>query len=139
MSGAAWGKRIMAESADRVKKETTGEVIARLERELAAAREKWHDSASLLASATDLLNTQAREAGVIEARDERSIKTVIDALWNDAAQTRLQLAAIREALSPGRTGRPHYYVGLAERLRANMVESESVIVPMSETEHKNAS
>ena len=43
------------------------------------------DAASLLASATDLLNTWARESGVTEARNESEIKQVIDRLWSDTS------------------------------------------------------
>lgn len=43
------------------------------------------DAESLLASATDLLNTWAREYGVVEARNEREIKFVISRLWDQVA------------------------------------------------------
>jgi len=42
-----------------------------------------HDADSLLASATDLLNSWAREMSVAEARDEKDIKGVIDRLWSE--------------------------------------------------------
>lgn len=41
------------------------------------------DRDSLLASATDLLNSWAREMAVKEAHDESEIKEVIDRLWNE--------------------------------------------------------
>src|ERR1019366_1668339 len=40
------------------------------------------ERASLLASATDLLNSWAREMGVHEAQTEADIKPVIDRLWS---------------------------------------------------------
>lgn len=41
------------------------------------------EALSLLASATDLLNSWAREMAVKEAHDESDIKGVIDRLWNE--------------------------------------------------------
>lgn len=41
-----------------------------------------NDALSLLASATDLLNSWAREMGVQEARTEDDIKGVINRLWD---------------------------------------------------------
>jgi hypothetical protein len=60
------------------------------------------DAESLLASATDMLNTWAREMSVLEARDEKDIKGVIDRLWNELS-SRLHKAPAStpaEPLSP---------------------------------------
>lgn len=56
------------------------------------------ENASLLASATDLLNSWAREMHVQEAYNEQDIKGVIDRLWSELS-TRLSATpdAEREA------------------------------------------
>jgi hypothetical protein len=52
-------------------------------REGAMKYEEQENALSLLASATDLLNSWAREMAVKEAHDESDIKGVIDRLWNE--------------------------------------------------------
>ena len=47
-----------------------------------------NEALSLLASSTDLLNSWAREMGVLEARNEAGIKGVINRLWSELS-TRL--------------------------------------------------
>ena len=53
---------------------------------------------SLLASATDLLNSWAREMAVKEAHDEKDIKGVIDRLWNELS-TEMSRSAQKGALA----------------------------------------
>ena len=53
---------------------------------LAAAQERTSESDSLLASATDLVNSWAREMGVQEAHDEKDIKGVTDRLWSELSR-----------------------------------------------------
>ena|SRR5689334_16067110 len=48
------------------------------------------DAESLLASATDLLNSWAREWGVVETFNEQGIKVLINELWDKAANIRLK-------------------------------------------------
>lgn len=48
--------------------------------------EKEWEALSLLASATDLLNSWAREMGVQEAKTEADIKGVIDRLWSETSK-----------------------------------------------------
>lgn len=55
--------------------------IAELERQLAAAKAARHEAESILASATDLANSWARDSGIAEAPMPRRIKEVIDDLW----------------------------------------------------------
>jgi hypothetical protein len=51
-------------------------------------RELGMEARSLLASATDSLNTWARESGVSEAVNEKSIHEVIDRLWSHHSKSR---------------------------------------------------
>jgi hypothetical protein len=51
------------------------------------------DSDCLLASATDLLNSWAREMSVVEARNEEDIVRLIDRLWSELSQ-RIHSAAV---------------------------------------------
>lgn len=63
-------------------------------------RESNHDewaARSLLASATDLLNSWAREMAVKEAHDESDIKGVIDRLWSELS-TEMSRSAQKGAL-----------------------------------------
>lgn len=59
-------------------------------------QDKW-EALSLLASATDLLNSWAREMAVKEAHDESDIKGVIDRLWNELS-TEMSRSAQKGAL-----------------------------------------
>jgi hypothetical protein len=55
------------------------------------------EAPSLLASATDLLNSWAREMAVKEAHDESDIKGVIDRLWTELS-TEMSRSAQKGAL-----------------------------------------
>ena len=55
---------------------------------ICVALDEKNDALSLLASATDLLNSWAREMSVREAYNEQDIKGVVDRLWS-AISTRM--------------------------------------------------
>lgn len=75
------------EIAERAAKATPAlcESHEQLRAERDAEREAKHDALSLLASATDLLNTWAREWSATEALRPEQIKVAIDSLWRRAA------------------------------------------------------
>jgi hypothetical protein len=54
------------------------------------------EALAALASATDLANTWARESGVDEAKNERSLPHVIDRLWSHWS-SKIHLLAARDA------------------------------------------
>ena len=67
---------------------------------LVCFRQKFLDEmerTGLLASATDLLNSWAREMSIQEAHDELDIKGVIDRLWS-ALSTEMSRSAQKSAL-----------------------------------------
>jgi|SRR3990172_2790663 len=72
----------------------------------------------LLASATDLLNSWARETGVQEARSESDIKGVIDRLWSHLSTRlhRLQAEQTSAVQSARRAGREEMQTYIANQL-----------------------
>ena len=60
---------------------------------LKAIENRMWEAESLLASATDLLNSWAREFSVKEAHNESEIKQVINRLWEASAHRRYSLDA----------------------------------------------
>ena len=84
------------------------EALEQLRAAFQAKRER-DEARSLLASATDLLNTQARERGVVESKTEADIQALIGRLWDYWAtslhvaicakdEARAQLEVARKAL-----------------------------------------
>ena len=61
------------------------------------------DAQGLLASATDLANSWARETGVFEAHDEKDIRGVIDRLWAKTSASFYEEVRRRDAALAERT------------------------------------
>jgi hypothetical protein len=76
--------------------------------------EQINDALSLLASATDLLNSWAREMGVQEARTENDIKGVINRLWDGIS--RLSFGQLESGL------KAHHFVRMAGKDRLEEIK-----------------
>src|SRR5271170_7924613 len=60
---------------------------------ICVAQDEKNDALSLLASATDFLNSWARETHVTEARTEADIKAVVNRLWSSISARLSRLEA----------------------------------------------
>ena len=94
------------------------------------------DSASLLASATDLLNSWARDISVTEARNESEIKLVIDRLWAECSRRIFGASASRltaidtellDALHVARARMAHFTLEESIQIDAAINRAESML------------
>lgn len=82
--------------------------LGEAERQRETIRANMHDAEGLLASATDLLNSWAREHSVTEARCEENIKQVINGLWDRTMEYHQRATTAETALREMREAAAEY-------------------------------